>query len=479
MKTLYTINGFSELLTTPSQYNNQSTENKRLLLLDRCNWFITAIVSLNLNRNQPIEEYVNLHSSYLKRYLTTRNYKDIENCLFGLGIIQINDTYSTNRFSKSFRLTNKAIELGIDVTYIQTEKFKLQYERINKQRIDEVMKNPLLKKIAVNTSKLMVVEIKSFIVDAYYNPLDYIGKEKYDSLNDYELEMFLDELDSKLSKDSNHLFKKRRYEDYYNGFESLNETDDPKKLLEIYVNYIPSIAPSGRVYHTFASMPRQVRKCLRTKSNELIWEVDMSSAQPSIIFLEWLKYAKSNWNDKFKNEYDLCLKLLLSGGIYKYIENNSKYFGQIQDYTQLKKEILTVINAENKPTKGNLALQKLFPNVFKWINNIKGKEDYKRVSHIGQSAEANIFVEVYKEIPDSKFALIIHDCILTTKKDVKFVKNQLKNKVRHLYPEVIQPYHNLDKLFKEDLVSIPDNELMEYKMNSFYEETKNEDRQNL
>lgn len=468
MKTLYTINGFFQLLTTSSQYKQQSTEAKKLLLLDRCNWFITAIVSLNLNRNQPIEEYVNLHSSHLKRYLTTRNYKDIENCLFGLGIIQINDTYSTHRFSKSFRLTNKAIELRIEDTYIHTEKFKQQYERINKKRIDEVMKNPLLKKIAVNTSNLKVVEIQSFIIDAYYDPLDYIEKDKFDALTDNELEIFLDELDSKLSQDKDYLFKKKRYEDYYDGFESLNDIDDPKKLLEIYVNYIPSIAPSGRVYHTFASMPKQVRKCLRTKSNELIWEVDMSSAQPSIIFLEWLKYAQSNWNDKFKNEYDLCLKLLLSGGIYKYVEDNSDYFGQIQDYTTLKKEILTVINAENKPTKGNIALQKLFPNVFKWINNIKAKKGYKRVSHIGQSAEANIFVQVYKEIPNDKFALIIHDCILTIEEDVKFIKNLLINRVRDLYPNVIQPSHNLDKLFKEELVSIPDDELMENKLLKLY-----------
>ena len=49
-------------------------------------------------------------------------------------------------------------------------------------------------------------------------------------------------------------------------------------------------------------MPRQVRKCLRTKKNELIWEVDMSSAQPSIIFLEWLKWTKKNYNNKFKEE---------------------------------------------------------------------------------------------------------------------------------------------------------------------------------
>lgn len=106
-----------------------------------------------------------------------------------MGIIQINDTYSTDRFSKSFRLTKKSIDLRIEDTDIHTEKFKLQYERINEERIDEVLENPILKKIAINTSKLRVVEIKPFIMDAYYDPLDYIEKEKYDTMTDNELEI--------------------------------------------------------------------------------------------------------------------------------------------------------------------------------------------------------------------------------------------------------------------------------------------------
>lgn len=472
MKTLKTINNFFDLLITSTQFKSKKTESKRLLLLDRCNWLITSIVNVNLYRNQNIQEYVNLHSGYLKRYLTNRNYKDIERCLIGLGIIIINETYSTDRFTKSFRLTDKAIELGIKETYIQTEKFKLQYERINKQRIEKVQENPLLKKITINTAKLKVVELQEFITEAYYNPLDYIEKQEYDNMSDKELMLFFEKLELKLSKDKNYLFKKKRYEDYYNGFKNLNDTNNPKKLLEINVNYLPTIANSGRVYHTFASMPKQVRKCLRTKSNELLWEVDMSSAQPTIIFLEWLNYAKSNWVEKFENEYNLCLELILKGEIYKYILENSDYFRSIQNYKKLKQEILTVINAENKPTPGNLSLQKLFPNVFNWINQIKLRKGYKEVSLIGQRTEAKIFVETYKKIPDNKFALIIHDCILVTKKDLKYVINLLENRIRNLYPDVIKPDHKLNKLFKKDLVSIPDEELMENKINKFFQKLK-------
>ena len=101
-----------------------------------------------------------------------------------------------------------------------------------------------------------------------------------------------------------------------------------------------------------------------------------------------------------------------------YVQENSEFYKGLS-YEKLKKSILSAINAENKPTQSNKELSRLFPNVMMWINNIKRKSDYKNVSFIGQKAEANIFVEVCKSIPDEEFALIIQDSILTTKKNTK------------------------------------------------------------
>jgi hypothetical protein len=47
------------------------------------------------------------------------------------------------------------------------------------------------------------------------------------------------------------------------------------------------------------------------------------------------------------------------------------------------------------------------------------------VSHIGQSAEANIFINVFKDLPEDMFSLIIHDCILTTEPKTKLVQDRL------------------------------------------------------
>ena len=438
----YTIKSFADLLVTSTQYQKLKTREQKLLLLDRCNWYISAIVKDNLKNNNAYGTFVNLHSEILKKYLDNRIYKGIQLCLIGLGIIIENPKYSTSKFSKSFKLSPKAIRLGVIETLIYSKKFNTKLKTFSTLNFSEIESQPVLKKLLNNTAKLLVVE----------EPL-YYGERIMPEPKYVETDNGLIDISEPVNQ-----FKVDRYDAFYSSFYALNEITDPKVLFDSSINYTPTIAKSGRIYHVIASMPKLIRESIRTKSNELIWEVDMSSAQPSIIFLEWLKWAKKNYTNKFKDEYELCLKLLLDGGIYKYIESNSEYFKGLE-YKKLKESVLTVINDENKPTKQNKELSRLFPNVFKWINSIK-KVNFKEVSFLGQSAEADIFVEVYKSIPDDKFALIIHDCILTTEKDVLLVKKLLEDRIRKLFDGVILEHHNLEKLFKISEVSIRD-ELLE------------------
>ena len=243
--------------------------------------------------------------------------------------------------------------------------------------INNELEKKILKKIIDNTLKLRVVEDESYYV------LNILPEPKYV------------EFDNQLLDTSEQInqFKLDRYNAYYRSFVDLNEVTDPKLLFNNPIFYTPSIAASGRIYHTIASMPKYIRESMRAKPNELIWEVDMCSAQPSIVFLEWLSFAKKNLQISINDEYMLCLKLLLEGGIYKYIQDNSTYFKELK-YDKLKKNILSALYAENKPTESNKELARLFPNVMQWVNNIKKESGYKTMSLIGQSIEAKIFVEV-------------------------------------------------------------------------------------
>ena len=83
----YTINGFADLLVSSTQFKKLKTREKKLLLLDRCNWYISSIVKQNIQEDKHYGSYVNLNSQLLKKYLGDRIYKDIQLCLVGLGII--------------------------------------------------------------------------------------------------------------------------------------------------------------------------------------------------------------------------------------------------------------------------------------------------------------------------------------------------------------------------------------------------------
>jgi len=179
----------------------------------------------------------------------------------------------------------------------------------------------------------------------------------------------------------------------------------------------------------------------------------MASAQPSILILEWLKYLnlKNQLTEKEKDEGALCLKLVLEGKVFEHIKDNSSYLANM-DYTK-KKNILTSLNSKINSSELSKEIKMIFPSFISWINTIKTSKGHEAVSHLGQSSEANIFVEVYKGLPDDIFSLIIHDCILTTKDNTPMVKTLLMNRVKELYKGVVKEETNLDNLFKIDKVS--------------------------
>ena len=96
---------------------------------------------------------------------------------------------------------------------------------------------------------------------------------------------------------------------------------------------------------------------MRACKNDLIWEVDMTAAQPTLIMLEWLKIAETN------SETDLIKRLILNGEIYSYIKDKSTYFKSLE-YGKLKKEVLQGLYEEFTKSNRNNALKELFPCFF-------------------------------------------------------------------------------------------------------------------
>ena len=426
---LYSIRNLESLLLKHPNYSSIISKHHRELFIDKCNWLITEIIRYQISSEKGLGELVNIHSKVLQAYLGNR-YNSIVDTLVEIDVVFLNKKYSSGKFTKSYALRKSLDEEDYKMVSISSKAFKKKLNEYVNVQAKEAEINPTLDKINRNTLKIQLTN----------NPAIYLLEFplKYKSLNQGTLVWREDNIQQRVNK----------YEAYFKAFRTLNSTNNLNDLYQLPIFFQPRINPLGRVYHIGASMPRLIRKICVTKNNELIYEVDMASAQPSLLILEWIRSLNT-----ITNEAKKCLKLVANGGVYKYLVDHSDVLRDM-DYAKMKKEILTTFNGEYKPTKLYKELKALLPELIKWIDNIKFNEGYKKVSHRGHSAEANVFVEVYKNLPDDMFALLIHDCILTTEDKTQLVRDRLIERVKELYKDVIPKELDIDKLFKTDKVSV-------------------------
>jgi len=443
----YSLKGLQELIKSSDEYSTLASD-KQIEINDKCNWFVTRFIQgLAFNdkqKDKPEDYYINISSEELKKYLGTRDYQVIINLLTTIEVIKKNNKYSKGKFSKSFAMTNKSLKMDEVVVNVYSKAFAKRLTDIKEKAFYEAIKDPLIKKILDNTAKLIIVE-----QDSYY-------KSEISNLTDEEMDNEIDP-DKKIKEKKQQYY---RYKTFYDEFKSLNGITSPLEVFKNKIYQTPTIAKSGRIYHTVSSIPRYIRKSMRAYGGHYLWEVDMRAAQPTLLMLEWLKtILKDNSLNALGSEFILCKNLILTGGIYDYIKNNSTYFSTKQ-YQNLKKEVLQAFYEPNLTSSRNEELKTLFPNFMGWLNKVKTK-NYKIASHLGQSLEANIFVEAYKNLPEDMFSLIIHDSILCLEQDTNSIKQNLIDRTRELFH--ILKNENLDNLFKISIVSIKNEDLIQVK----------------
>ncbi|MAJ31653.1 MAG: hypothetical protein CMC18_03230 [Flavobacteriaceae bacterium] len=457
---LFSVKGLPQLLKASGRFDSMSRRDYAFNYYDKCNWVITTIALRNFAFSRSLDYFVDIHSKTLGNYLGRGYYRGVLDTLIALDIIEENSNYSSNRFSKSYRLKKTAQDLGFVRVSVKSNRFLKVLQKYLELEYAEVTKNPLLSKLLYNTAQLFLLDEPYYYLERIIPPTELVEVNGYmtyegDSTNESQL---------------------LRYEDYYTAFRALNSCSSPKDVFSSPICFKPTISPYGRVYHTGASIPRLIRKCMRTKKNEIIYEVDMSSSQITILVLEWLRILKMNNvspDKELKREIKLSLQLLSQGGFYAYIQKNSAYCKGLE-YDKLKHQILKTINAKYVPSALNKDLENIFPHFMGFINNTKQVKGHKKVSHIHLKAESNIFVEVYMSLAKEYFAILIHDCILLTEDHVHTAKDLLIQKTMELYGDVLPKNFNLDGVFKVKRVSLIDEETESYKWNKFCEETQDD-----
>lgn len=456
---IYTIDSVESLISNTDLVFDLKGEMK-LKTIEKHHYVIHLIIRSNLIRNS-IHSYVNIPSKHLKGVLG-RDYISIIKNLEGLNIIDVNSKYSAGKYSKSYKIGNDFSNKNIIILSLSSRHMIKSLKKEIQSIKDKIREDEILSKIDKHTQNLFLIDE----VTAFQPPRDFILTERLEFPKNTKYYVDFGEYVDNPSR----LF---RYEQFRRGLLELNKKDASTHSLSIF--YSPKISKSGRVYHMVTSIPRKIRAGLRTKKMELIYEVDMASAQPSILILEWLKYLTKN-NSKISTEENKCLNLVINGGIYEYIKKNSKYYEGL-DYTELKMAVLTTLNRKDYKSQERDELIKLFPRFMKWVRRVKSKYDNKKLSFIGQSAEAAIFIGVFKELDSNIFALPIHDCIISTEKNIPLIKEMLISKTKNIYSTVLSDLTDLDKLFKTSLVSI-DNSSISNKNWVKYIMDEGEDRDN-
>jgi hypothetical protein len=442
---IYSLQNIERDLLSSNLIKNLKSDKLKQLYLDKHNFVLNLIIKNNIFFNGKLYYFTNINSITFKKTIGDRYYKKILDNLKSLGFIVINDTYSSSRFSKSYSIPKSTIKKHpIFKTKIQSTGLGLKIVAFFKQEFEEVNSDPIFNKILINTSRLKLLPEFS-----YYIPIPDIIDVLETS---YRAVPIHEDISMQIL----------RYSDYSAALLRFNETNSIESIYSNNLFFKPIRIDIGRIFHMVASIPRLIRRCLRTKNDELIYEIDMASAQPSILILEYLSSTKDyDICIKEKTESEMCLKILLEGNVYKHIQENSSYFKELSN-KDLKMKILKTLNAKKNNSKANKELLKIFPFLMKWINDIKVNQGHKMISKIGMNTEANIFVKVFSMIEPEVFALIIHDCIITTTDNTTKIKELLINRLMELYPNVLSEKDDLSRLFKIGLVSLKDDELPSY-----------------
>jgi hypothetical protein len=442
---IYSLKNIERKLLDSELIKNLKSDRQKQLFLDKHNIVLNHIITSNIAFNRKIYDYSNINSITFKKSIGDKYYKRILENLEKLRLIKINNTYSSSRFPKSYCIPKSTTKKHpIFKTTIQSINLVTKINAFSKLEFEQVIRDPIFNKILLNTSRLKLLPEFS-----YYIPTPdviEVMETSHGAVPIYE------DISTQM----------HRYSDYSAALLRFNDITSIENIYSDSIFFKPIRIDNGRIFHMVASIPRLIRRCLRTKDDELIYEIDMASAHPSILILEYLSQTKDyDICLEEKSESEMCLKILLEGNVYKHIQENSSYFKKLSNY-DLKKKILITLNAKKNSSKANKELLKIFPYFMKWINQIKQNEGYKTISKIGMNSEANIFVSVFSMIDSKIFALIIHDSIITTLNNTTRIKELLKCRLIDLYPNVLSEKDDLSNLFKIGIVSLTNEELPSY-----------------
>lgn len=355
--------------------------------------------------NEHFHGYINRHRDYFREIRGSRDEKAFLQILAKNNLIKINERYSKDRFSKSYKS-----EIGSfgGWTTIKAKDYLNNYElRHHKERVkkrENKYKSILWHK--KNIEKLVELDIKKLKLLFLEIGIDIEFNNKTELIKSLE---------------------KLETIDFDNSTKVLiRKTFD---LLEIENTSIVKGDNSNRHYHALSNAPKKLRNCLKSKlvDKPFLVEIDVKNSQPTIL----MALIKAN---KMKLEQEI-LELTEQGKFYEVlgmawgfdeaeITNNKK----VRD--KVKKLVYgTVLFAESRNNKYFKELKKFYPY---FASAIEKLDEGRTLARDLQRLEVKIMIPIVKKYG----GVGIHDSIILSctsgALEVEIVKNEIIAKFKKL-----------------------------------------------
>ena len=211
-------------------------------------YLIHTILFRSLRNKNSFSGFVNLPQVIVRHFLGSRYTKHIINQLVNSGIIEINNSFLSGNFSKSYRLTEKyRNDRYITTTQITKQTYCRKIALSRQQRAKEIIKlNPLLRHefLQLSFRKIQVDEAKEYILKTYKeNTPQYssrlIAIEQFDAMSKKDADFTFTYKGGRLYTPCTSLARDLEQFTYFQGYEAEQSVsiDMPNSQLCFFSKY--------------------------------------------------------------------------------------------------------------------------------------------------------------------------------------------------------------------------------------------------
>jgi hypothetical protein len=373
-----------DLPTLLTEHNKQSL----IPHIDKFYWFISLLYVVkfvdkrysdnsdykdleHFEKKRVKRQFIPVHSKKIEQIMNSKFMKIIIDALIELNIIEVDVKYQPEQKTKSYRLTRIYHERNFKKVTCKNSQFTIKLLRIRNEEIEKL--NPNNKQIYQNMiSFFFDLQSAKQILDTIKRP-----SHSYDVAK-----ISLDKIEN-------------------NDF------------------FFTVSGKSGRIFHNYCNMKKELRSCLRDTANMPLVEIDIANSQPFFLSMIVKDFGLMG------NDVDLYQQLCQDGKLYDYISHK---YGLTRE--KIKKKMWTLFYGKRYYKKHILdeIFLKEFPTVYAVIIK-KKNESNSEFAILLQKAEASLMIDTIAPIlleKDIKF-ITVHDSFLVSQKDVDTVKEIMQN----------------------------------------------------